>query len=484
MTLNQTLPSLAAWTLGQAAEITGGALDARWTAHPFGEICTDSRAVRTGQYFLALRGEKFDGHRFCEMAAGAGAAGLIVDRQFAPTAALEGVPILTVDDTLRAYGDLAAARRRQWGGPVLAISGSAGKTSTRRMVAEALGRHRRVLEPVKNYNNLIGVPYTLLGLAPEHEAAVIELGMNLPGELERLTRIAQPDAALLTQIGLTHVGMFARLEDLVEAKLDLFRHCAPGTPLVVNAACPRTTAALPRFQGAHPIVTFIGDGEPLAGIVPDFAARNITPLAPLGYRFDLKMPGGVLEGLELRLFGRHHLANVAATAALLHAAGLPGDWVAGALEGFHTEPLRGEIMATDQYTYILDCYNASPPSMLGALASLAELPRTGRRVLVLADMLELGDYAAQAHAELLGPVLDLNPALFFGLGPHCSRLAEALKGRGVAAQGFAERTDLILVLRRELRPGDQVFFKGSHGFALEKVAQAIAPEMEIAPEGH
>lgn len=470
------LKPLSTWTLGQAAEITGGAVDARWAERPLGPISSDSRTIKPGDFFLALRGEKFDGHRFCEMAARSGAAGLIVDRAYEQPASLAEVPILTVEETLRAYGDLAAERRREWGGVVLAMSGSAGKTTTRRMVAEAVKRHRRVLEPEKNYNNLIGVPYTLLGLTAEHEVAVAELGMNLPGELARLTQIASPTAAMLTQIGLTHVGMFARVEDLVEAKLDLFSNCAPGTPLAVNAACPRTMGAVERFRGKHPIVFFAGEEAALDGVTPDIFVENVTAIEPVGYRFDLRLPTGTLRGLELHLFGRHHLANVAGAAALLHAGGLPAEWVAEALSGFATEPLRGEIVAAGDYTFILDCYNASPPSMLGALGSLAELPCPGRRVLALADMLELGDHAAKAHAELAGPIRRLAPAAFFGLGPHTAELARTLAAEGMTAEGFENREAMIAGLKGFLRPGDQVFFKGSHGFALEKVAEAVAPQ--------
>jgi UDP-N-acetylmuramoyl-tripeptide--D-alanyl-D-alanine ligase len=300
--------------------------------------------------------------------------------------------------------------------------------------------------------------------------------MNLPGELARLAEIAAPTAALLTQISMTHVGMFNSMAELIAAKLDLFRHMPVGAPLVVNAACPNTMAALAELEAEHPIVRFLGERMTVDGRPADIFISHVARRDPLGYRFDLNLPGGRREGLELKLFGRHHLANVAAAAALLHAAGLPPEWAAEALDDFRTEPLRGETVTTHQDTLILDCYNASPPSMLSSLASLTERPAPGRRVLVLADMLELGEHAAAAHAGLLGPLRRLAPALFFGLGPHCAALADALAREGWAARGFEKCEALIDALKRELRPGDQVFFKGSHGFGLERVAQAIAPE--------
>ena len=344
-----------------------------------------------------------------------------------------------------------------------------------------------MLEPVKNYNNLIGVPYTILGLEADHEIAVLELGMNLPGELRRLAEIAAPSAALLTQIGLTHVGMFKSIDELVQAKLDLFRGCAPGTPLVINAGCPRTMAAFGQFKERHPITTFLGEDSAPAGLTPHVQIENVRPLDPLGYRFDCRLPGGTLKGLELRIFGRHHLANVAAAAALLHAAGLPPEWIADAIADFRTEPLRGEIIETAGMTLILDCYNASPPSMASALHSLAQLATPtggGRRILILADMLELGDHSPEAHAMLLGPLRRLAPAIFLGLGPQCRELAALLASEGWDAAGFGDHASLVEAAKTRLRPGDQIFFKGSHGFGLEKVAQALAPELAIPSTEH
>ena len=477
------LSPLAEMTLGEVAEIVhgepahGGHADRR-----FGPICTDSRQLNAGEFFLALRGEQFDGHRFCRAAVQKGAAGIIVDAAHEADEDLAAVPIIRVEDTLRAYGDLAADRRRRWGGQVLAISGSAGKTTTRRLAAAALSRHVKTLEPIMNYNNLIGVPHTLMRLEAAHEAAVLELGMNLPGELERLTAIAAPSVALLTQIGLAHVGMFNSLDALVEAKFDLFRGCAPGTPLVINAACPRTTMRISDIGDEYPVTGFLGDGEPRwepAGLA---RAENVTLLEPFGYRFDLIWPEGRLGGLSIRYFGRHHLENVAAAAALLLAAGHDPGWLAEALEDFKTEPYRGEIVQAGPMRFILDCYNAAPQSMLGALRSLDELPASGRRVVVFGDMGELGQQTVVAHDMLLGPLRELGDSVFFGLGKHFSRLAETLASEGRRAQGFLEHGELIQALRAELEAGDVVLFKGSHALGLEHVAHALAPEAGILAE--
>jgi UDP-N-acetylmuramoyl-tripeptide--D-alanyl-D-alanine ligase len=465
-----------------AAGITSGRVDDRFGDAPLGAISTDSRTIAPGETFLALRGERHDGHRHLAAAVARGAAGLIVaaDAKLPPLP--RELPILRVADTLAAYGDLAAARRRAWGGPVLAIGGSAGKTTTRRLVTAALATRFRVLEPIKNYNNLVGVPQTLLQLQPDHQVAVLELGMNQPGELRRLAEIAAPSVALLTRIDRAHVGMFDSMKALAEAKLDLFRGCAPGTPLVVNAGCGRTIKHLAPFRDSHPIVSF-RVGRPSHGdLVGDVRAGRVTPVAPVGYRFELLIRGEIIGPLELHLFGRHHLENVAAAAAMLLAAGHDPALLADALPTFRTEPLRGQVATRDGIAWILDCYNASPPAMLSSLESLLEIPYDRRRVLVLADMLELGKETRPAHEALVKPIVRLGRlgnVDFLGLGRHCAALArdlatelESLSG---SSRGFETIETLIDTLRGELRPGDQVFLKGSHGFALEKVAEALAP---------
>lgn len=489
----KTLRSLKEIPLAEAAEIMSAERreSENWADRRFGQVGTDTRTLGEGDYFLALRGEHFDGHQFVSAAFEKGAAGAIVDREFHADNLPADRPIVRVDDTLAAYGRLAAQRRKEWGGPVLALSGSAGKTTTRRMIATALASRQKVLEPIKNFNNLIGVPQTLLRLEADHEAAVLELGMNQPGELRQLTEIAQPDAALLTGISMAHIGMFRSMDALTEAKLDLFKGCNEGVPLVVNARCDNTMRNLGRFRAAHPIVAFTTDRPPLWDQPVDVRIENVTPLEPVGYRFDLIVRGDRYPNLELRLFGRHHLANVAAAAALMLAGGFDPAWLAETIGDVKTEPLRGDWIplgeGEQRIDLILDCYNASPAGMESALDSLAEAPRERRLVLVLADMLELGGLADAAHANLKERIGQVQPDIFFALGPHCSRLAGffqgVMEGTGRQARGFASRDDLIAALKQAVRPGDILFFKGSHSYGLEHAAQAVAPELNIIETG-
>jgi UDP-N-acetylmuramoyl-tripeptide--D-alanyl-D-alanine ligase len=458
-------------TVAEAAAILGAEVAGDAASRPFGPVSTDTRSIGPGEFFLALTGENFDGHDFCGKAIERGAAGAIVRRDFKFQISERPSPvILRVADPLRSYGELGAWRRRQWGGALAAISGSVGKTTTRRLVARAMRDRLRALEPIRNFNNLIGLPHTLLRLEDGHEAAVVELGMNQPGELSRLAEIARPDVAALTRIGRAHIGLFGSIGGLIEAKLSLFEATAPGRPLVLNAACPHSVSAIPRFSGEHPIVTFRADGSERA----DVAAMNVAPIAPVGYRFDLKIPGGRIEGMELRHFGRHMVENVAAAAAILHASGRDPRWIADAVADFATEPDRGQVERVGDWTFILDCYNAAPESMVGALESLAESPHAGRTALVLADMLELGDRSRAIHDDLLAPLRRLRADAAFVLGEQMARLARTLRGEGIEARSFDDAEALREALRAWLRPGDRILFKGAHGFALERVARALA----------
>lgn len=458
------------WSLADAAAVMGADPQSGWDELRFGTVSSDSRAIAPGQFFLALRGEKLDGHRYAAKAVGRGAAGLIVDHKFDPSEwDLGEVPIIRVEDTFLALQALAAEARRRWGGPVLAISGSAGKTTTRRLAASALSRHMKVLEPIGNYNNLIGMPLTLLELA-DHDVAVLELGMNQPGELLRLAQIANPSAAVLTNIGTAHIGMFGSQAALTSAKLDLFRGCAPGTPIAVNTSCDNTNGGLGEFVGRNPIIGFNAEGD-----AADTAIRieNSELAADGGTRFDLVLPSQTMRGLELHLFGAYLIENVAAAAALLQAAGFDPAWVGEALADFKSEPLRGQIERVGAMTFILDCYNASPSGMVGAIGTLAEMPVEGRRVLVLADMLELGERSTEFHRMIHALLMHMPATALFALGPNMAGIAEEMKNDGRDARGFDDRDEMAEALAAELRPGDVVLFKGAHAFGLETVARKI-----------
>lgn len=458
--------------LAEVRSIVGSGGSSAFDDRALGAISTDTRTLRAGETFLALRGENFDGHAYVEAAVKAGAGALIVESGY-PEKFDAQLPVLRVADPLRAYGDMAAHQRRAWGGQVLALSGSVGKTTTRRLIAHALRRHRAVLEPIKNFNNLIGVPKTIERLEARHEVLVAELGINQPGELERLTGIVAPDVAGLTRLGPAHIGMFGSMEALVEAKSAIYRCSPAGAVLVANADCAYSAQAVRRHAAGRDIVWFRGAGDAEA----DIRIENARPLESGGYRFDLHAPGGSVEKAVIDAFGRHLLEDIAAAAAFLHAGGYPASWAVESLGDFQTEPMRGQILRSGGVTCIVDCYNAAPAAMVSALETLAAMPRNGRLILVLADMLELGDFSTELHDRLAGPIRDLHPDRVLTLGEQFRRLGARLREEDIHIEAFENRDALTQALETVLEPGDVVFFKGSRRFELEKAAAAVAGEI-------
>lgn len=466
---NSTFRPMRELTLGEVRAIMAATGADGFESRALGPVSTDTRTLQPGETYLALRGENSDGHLYVEQAIQAGAAVLIVESGY-EGASGAGIPVLRVPDTLRAFGDLAAHQRRAWGGRVIAISGSVGKTTTRRLVAHALQRRVGTLEPIRNFNNLIGVPKTIERLEASHEVLVAELGINLPGEMERLTEIVRPNVAGLTRLGPTHIGMFGSMERLVEAKASIYRDSPDDAVLVANADCGWSTEAVRAHARGRRIVWFRASGNAPA----EYRIENAAPLAGGGYSFDLVTPGGRVAGVRIESFGRHLLEDIAAASAFLGAAGYDPALAVESLGDFNTEPLRGQILRAGGHTLILDCYNAGFGAMLSALETLAELPRRGRTILVLADMLELGDFAIDFHDRLLPPIGKTRPDLVLALGDQFARLQPDLRAAGLQSLHFPDRDTLIETLKARVQPGDTVFFKGSRRFELEKVARALA----------
>jgi len=466
---------LASFTFDEAADVLGCPALKTGGGVRIAAISTDSRTLREGEVFLALRGENFDGHEHLAQAISKGAAGLIIDAGASVPVGCD-LPILKVPDALTAYGDLARHLRATWPGKVTAISGSVGKTTTRRLVAHALRQKSKVLEPIKNFNNLIGLPKTLLELEKSHEVAVLELGMNLPGELARLTEIASPDVACLTQIGRAHLGQFENIEALAAAKLSLFRTSRADCALVVNLGCAYSSKALEELKAHHKTITFRAEhgknGQDPGEV--DVYLDKVRPAPDFGIAFDLTVSGERHENVTAPLFGMHQSESLAAAAAILLALGEDAELFLRSLDSFKGEPLRAEIAKAGGATFILDCYNAAPEAMGGALESLAVYPWAGRRILVLADMLELGDHSGDAHNGLLAPLERLAPDFLFTLGPEMARIGKrAGEQSATTVCSFDSRTDLQIALEKNIGTGDLIFVKGARGFELEKVVQPL-----------
>ena len=400
-------------------------------------VSIDSRTLRPGEVYFALRGERLDGHDFVEAALAAGAPAAVVAQDQAGRWPGLAERLRPVPDPLAALQQQARARRLAWGGPLVAVTGSAGKTTTKEMIAAVLGTRLRVLKSEGNRNNHIGLPLTLLRLQAEHQVAVVEMGMNHAGEIARLAAIASPETGVFTNVAEAHLGNFASLEAIAEAKRELARGIAPGGRLVLN----RDDARVARF------------GEGFAGTVVFYSGSDHA--APLRYP------------------GRHNRANAAAAVATGGLFGVERAAAEAALAELEPPPGRGQQLRRGGMTLIHDCYNANPAAMAAMLGVLAETPGT-RRVAVLGEMRELGAASAALHRQLGETAARSGVDALMAVGGDAQQILEGARTAGFAGPALFCPTAAAAAasLPGWLRPGDAVLFKASRTIHLE---DALAP---------
>lgn len=439
------------WFFGQPGTIAG--------------ISTDSRVLRRGALFVALRGTSFDGHAFIGAAVARGAVGAVISENI-DAVAHRDLPLLRVPDTAQALRDIAANYRRQSRVAVIAVTGSVGKTTVKEMVADVLMRRLRVARTQGNWNNDIGLPLSLLAMEPQTQIGVFELGMNHPGELSPLCRMLQPDWGLITAIGPVHLKFFESVEAIVFEKSALLQSLPSDG--VAFLRCDEPYFEILRAAAPCRVITLGLSG------VPDYF--GIPPDAQGQIEIRERATGEVCR-LQAPLPGRHHTANILYAAAVGRAHGLAWDDIRAALEGYRSLPMRWERQSVAGVTVINDAYNANPLSMLAALRTFAELPIAelsvkGGRWLLLAGMLELGASEERWHQEL-GSSLAAGPwSGIITVGALGAIIARAAVNAGMsAAQVFAcaDHAAAAEVLSRCLQPGDAVLVKASRGQHLEQV---------------
>lgn len=447
-------------TLAQLATVVGGRL--LGDDEGYDGVSTDTRTLRPGQLFVALRGPNFDGNDYVEMAAAQGAAGALVER----VAAVD-LPQVQVDDTLQALGRLAHDWRCKNDPRVIALTGSNGKTTVKEMIAAVLRPLGRTHATRGNFNNEIGVPLTLLDLAPVHDFAVIEMGANHAGEIARLTAMARPHIGIVTNAAAAHLEGFGSLEGVARAKGELFEGLQADATAVMNRD-DRFYDIWQSMTRTDKVLTFGRDRQ------ADFRVREVfqyTNGHGDGVRLELDTPDGECE-LRLPLPGQHNAMNAAAAAAACWAAGAHlEDIVAGLLT---VRPVRGRLAvrrARCGARVIDDTYNANPASLRAALDFLAAQP--GRAWLVLGDMGELGAGAREFHAEIGRQARAAGVERLFALGPLSAAAAESF---GPGAERFDDPGGLIVALQSELQAGVTVLVKASRAMHLEQVSDALSED--------
>jgi UDP-N-acetylmuramoyl-tripeptide--D-alanyl-D-alanine ligase len=446
----------APFTAAELASITGG----RWTADAGADVTgvtTDSRAVVPRQLFVALTGERFDGHDYLDAVVAAGAAAAIVR---APRAA--AMPQLVVDDPLAALGRLGRAHRNRFDIPVIGLTGSNGKTTTKEMIAAVLAPLGPIHRTHGNLNNAIGVPLTLLGLEEGHRAAVIEMGMNHEGEIRILAGMARPTVAVITNAGRAHLEGLGSREAVARAKSEISERLTAQDTLIYLGDDP-LLREMNKSRAAH-VITFG------LGSTPNLTASNILEKGLAGSEFDAEGFGRV----ALAIPGRHNVLNALAALAVSRVLGVAPAAAVAALARVTPFSGRMEVRRFGGLTVIDDSYNANPDSMRAALDLLRETPHAGRRVAVLGEMLELGQATVPMHREM-GAAASFVDRLFL-IGPSAGEVARAARGAGLAADRIREFPTLDPLLAEvpgALADGDLVLVKGSRGMALDRLVSAI-----------
>ena len=447
------------WPLSAIQRAVGG--DLCGPDRAIAGVSTDTRTVAPGQLFVALRGERFDGHDFLEQAVTAGAGALLVtDGARIPA----GFPALVVADTRLALGRLAAAWRAGFEIPVIAVTGSNGKTTTKEMIAAILRRQYgdTVLATRGNLNNDIGLPLTLLGLAAGQRAAVIEMGMNQPGEIAYLTQIGAPTVAVVTNAQRAHLAGMGDMNQIAREKGSIFAGLGAGGVAVVNAD-DAYAGLWRRMAGRHPLLTF--------GIERAADVRAVVRQQGLTTLLSLWTPVGQAE-LKLAVPGRHNARNALAAAAACLAAGIPLAAVVAGLEGF--AGLKGRLQRRQGRAGAVvldDTYNANPDSVRAGIDVLAAT--IGRKVLVLGDMGEIGEASGQYHDEIGGYAKSQGVDRLLAFGDASQ---QAVRNFGEGARHFCDIEKLIAAVNKQLDPETTVLVKGSRFMKMERVADAIVGE--------
>ena len=458
---------MAAFSIQELVRATEGALVSGDLGVPVAGVSIDSRTLQVGEAFFAIVGHRLDGHVFLADAAARGAACVVVHTL--PDEPPANVPLVLVEDTTRSLGRLAAWHRSRFAVPVVAITGSIGKTTVKELTAAVLATRWDVLKPASSFNNQWGLPLTLLRLGPEHGAAVVEIGTNQAGEIATLSAIARPTIGVVTMVAAVHTEFLGSIEGVREEKAALVRALSPSGVAVLNADDPRVASMAREAKGR--VVTFgraAGATVRIAGEATD---------TDEGFAFTLEA-GGRRQPVAVAFAGRHNIANALAAAAVGVALELPLDDIARGLAAARPVGGRGVWKRAGEVTILDDTYNASPASVRAALDTLAAR-RAGRRaIVVLGDMLELGALSDAAHREVGRLVAALPADELVGLGRAAALAVEAARAAGLAdAHHTATFEDTVAHLLKRLAPGDVVLVKGSRGMRMERVVDALVARL-------
>jgi UDP-N-acetylmuramoyl-tripeptide--D-alanyl-D-alanine ligase len=456
-------------SLRQIAKFASGSLTAGDAGLIVSKVSTDSRTLQTGDLFVALRGENFDGHEFVEQASERGAAGAMVEESWKGTTA-KSFALIRVSDPLVGYQNLAANYRRSLPLKVIAITGSNGKTSTKDFLAATLSRGFRVTKTEGNFNNHVGLPQTMLAASSSDEIAVWEIGMNHPGEIAALSKLAAPDVAIITNVGLAHVEFMGSREAIAAEKGALAEAVGPGGTVILNADDPFSQAIAERTRAK--VI--------LAGIEKGSVRASEMRQSPAGIEFTI-LEGAHRCRAQLPVPGIHMVQNAILAVAAGRTFGLSLEHCADGLASAPLTKARLQIKEINGIQFIDDSYNANPDSMKAALRTIVELDADGRRIAILGAMSELGEESERGHREVGEAAAALGIDELITVGPTGATMAEAAQKAGLKkCLSVSSPDDAARILGERASPGDLILVKGSRSARMERVLEAFAKRQSAA----
>ena len=449
----------------EVAKAVNGTLAGRGDAVVRG-YSIDTRTLNAGDLFFAVRGPRFDGHDFIQQAMEKKAAGAVVEAgDFSHSAEFN---VVRVRSTVEALQNLARFVRRRWAGPIVGVTGSAGKTTTKEMIATVLGRKYTVLRSAGNFNNEFGLPLCLLRIEPSQTMAVLEMGMSAKGEIRRLAEIAEPNEGVITNVNPVHLEFFESIEGIAEAKAELLAGLVEPRVAYLNNDDPRVRAMADRFTGK--VVSY--------GIASDatFHAHRLRDLGLGGSGFTVRNAGSDTDFI-LPLLGQHNVANAVAAIAVGIQHGIPWAEVRSAIAGIRAEKKRGEVVKFQEgFDVIDDSYNSNPAALTEMIRFLGKLDGYKRKIVVAGEMLELGPTSAELHRSCGGEAVRAGAALIVGVQGEARSVLEGAREAGAEDERLkfaANAAEAGALLAGFVQRGDVVLIKGSRGVKLEQVVSAL-----------
>lgn len=479
---------MKAWEVDKIRQAVKGKWLQRGGATPRafnGRVCTDSRKAAEGDLFIAIVGPNHDAHVYVEEVIDKGAAAVLVHKEQASpvlvAAQARGCAVIQVEDTIAGLNRLAAAYRAEIRAKVIAVGGSNGKTTTKRIIHALLSEKFNGHASPKSFNNNIGMPLTMLEVEPKHEYVVLEIGTNAPGEIAALGAVCRPDIAVITSVGLEHLEKLGSLEGVAREEASIAPFVAEGGTLVLPADSAELAAALKNAPAQKIRVGggSMGSRVQSLELAADLSATDIVETIE-GTRFAINGRGG----FGVPLLGAHNALNALMAIAVARRLGLSDELIAAGLRKVQPVEMRLEPMTVGGYRIINDAYNANPSSVEAALLTFARLTSKGRKVAILGDMLELGSRSEEMHRLVGGLVASSKIGLLVAVGPQMRYAGEVAAASGITVERFADVAAAGAALRGLLRSGDEILLKGSRGMAMERILDVLRDEAAPAAVTH